>query len=354
MSWSTDGKSLLVTAGDRGRELLFQIPLTSSMTAAAPEPIKLTVDGSVTDITPAVAGSEDLFVSRTSFIENSSYTILNPNSPKEVKKVSSLSEDGSAFGLSADQVGELEWKGAHGHSIHAWEVKPSFFKKGQKYPLAYLIHGGPQGAWMDQWSTRWNAAVFAERGYVVVLPNPTGSTTYGQEFTDAIQCQWGGRTYEDIANGFEFLETIDYIDTTRAVAAGASFGGYMMNWIQGHPLGRKLKALACHDGIFDTVAAGLASEEMYFPIHDMGGNQWEERELWEKWNPSRFTQNWATPQLIIHNELDYRLTMADGLAAFNVLQMRGVESQLLTFPDVSSPIRVLLDPFICTGVRCNS
>ncbi|KAL9113362.1 MAG: hypothetical protein Q9227_002403 [Pyrenula ochraceoflavens] len=334
VNWAADGKSLLITAGDKGRECLWQIPLTSSLTASEQQPVQLTSKGAVVDFTPAAADSNKLFVSSTSFIDNSTYSIIDPAKPEDITRVSSLSEDGSVFGLSSDQVDETWWKGAHDHPIHAWVIKPSFFKNGNKYPLCFLVHGGPQSAWMDQWSTRWNACVFAEQGYTVVLPNPTGSTTYGQTFTDAIQCQWGGRTYDDLSLGFTHLSTsLPYCDTTRAVAAGASFGGYMMNWIQGQPLGRKFKALACHDGIFSTVAGGLASEEMYFPVRDMGGRQWEERELWEKWDPSRFTENWATPELVIHNDLDFRLTMAEGLAAFNVLQMKGVESRFLTFPD---------------------
>ena len=213
-------------------------------------------------------------------------------------------------------------------------VKPSFFKPGKKYPLAYLIHGGPQGAWNDQWSTRWNPAVFAEQGYIVITPNPTGSTGYGQEFTDAIRENWGGAPYEDLVRGFEYIESElgHFVDTTRAVALGASYGGYMMNWIQGHDLGRKFKALVCHDGVF-SMTSQVASDEQYFPVHDLGGPIWKNQAGFDKWDPSRFTHNWSTPQLIIHNELDYRLTIAEGLAAFNVLQMRGVDSRFLSFPD---------------------
>ena len=170
-------------------------------------------------------------------------------------------------------------------------------------------------------------------GYVTITPNPTGSTGYGKRFTDAIRKSWGGRPYEDIVKGFEYIEkNLEYVDTSRAVALGDSYGGYMMNWVQGHDLGRKFKALVTHDGVF-SMTGQLASEEQYFPIHDMGGPIWKVPENWEQWDPSRFTQNWATPHLIIHNELDYRLTIAEGLAAFNVLQMKGIDSAFLTFPD---------------------
>jgi dipeptidyl aminopeptidase/acylaminoacyl peptidase len=212
-------------------------------------------------------------------------------------------------------------------------MKPSFFKADHTCPLAYLIHGGPQGAWNDQWSTRWNPAVFAEQGYVVICPNPTGSTGYGQGFTDAIRNQWGGLPYEDLVKGFEYIESeLDFVDTSRSVALGASYGGYMMNWFQGHDLGRKFKALVCHDGVF-SMTGQLASEEQYFPLHDLGGPIWDRQEIYDKWDPSRFTKYWDTPMLVIHNERDYRLTISEGLSAFNVLQMKNIESRFLSFPD---------------------
>lgn len=175
--------------------------------------------------------------------------------------------------------------------------------------------------------------MFASQGYVVVCPNPTGSTGYGQKFVDDIQGQWGGLPYQDLANGFEYIEkNVPYIDTTRAIAAGASYGGYSINWMQGQPLGRKFKALVCHDGVF-SMSGQMASEELWFPFHDLQGKLWENPDAWARWDPSRYTQYWATPQLVIHSELDYRLTIGEGLAAFNVLQAKGIESQFLTFPD---------------------
>jgi pre-mRNA-splicing helicase BRR2 len=284
-------------------------------------------------VVPAAAKTSKLLVSSSSLVDNSIWSIIDPSHPEEVQLVSSNGRNGSAFGLSPAQVDEIWFRGAEGHPVHAWVVKPSHFKPGEKYPLAYLIHGGPQGAWNDQWSTRWNPAIYAEQGYVVIAPNPTGSTGYGQHFTDAIRGQWGGRPYEDLVKGFEYIEqNLEYVDTSRAVALGASYGGYMMNWIQGHPLGRKFKALVTHDGVF-SMTSQLASEEQYFPLHDLEGPIWKVPENWAKWDPSRFTGEWQTPHLIIHNELDYRLTIAEGLAAFNVLQMRGIDSAFLTFPD---------------------
>jgi len=268
-------------------------------------------------------------------VDNSAYYFLDTKlSSTKPELVSSNAKGGSLFGLSTKQVDELWWNGAaSGTKVHAWVVKPSGFDSKKKYPLAYLIHGGPQGAWEDAWSTRWNPAVFAEQGYVVVCPNPTGSTGYGQAFTDAIRKNWGGLPYEDLVLGFEYIEkSVDYIDTGKAVALGASYGGYMMNWIQGHPLGRKFKALVTHDGVY-SMASQMASEELYFPEHEFGGKWWKNQESWLEYDPAKFADNWATPHLIIHSDKDYRLTVAEGLAAFNVLQEKGIPSQYLTFPD---------------------
>lgn len=332
LTWSHDDSSLLIQAQDTGRGILFQLPMDNVQIATTQQLTRLTRSGYVTKVVPAAANSHKLFVTSSSLVESSIYSIIDPFAIDDVTIVSSPSHRGTPLGLSASQVDEIWWRGAV-DSVHAWVVKPSRFDPYKKYPLCYLIHGGPQSAWNDQWSTRWNPAVFAEQGYVVIAPNPTGSTGYGQPFTDAIRDSWGGRPYEDIYRGFLHIkENLDYVDTSRAVALGASYGGYMMNWIQGHDLGREFKALVTHDGVF-SMTSQLASEEQYFPLHDLRGPIWKVPENWAAWDPSRFTYNWETPHLIIHNELDYRLTIAEGLAAFNVLQMRGVDSQFLTFPD---------------------
>jgi len=330
--WAADGKSLLLQAEDTGRGCVFQLDLAMS---PSPQwrPRQLTSKGYVTDVVPAAKDSTVLFVSSNNLVDNSVYTLVDPSGESDPITVSSFTRDGSLFGLSPNQVSSLWWKGAGGHPVHAWMVRPSTFRADHKYPLAYLIHGGPQGAWNDQWSTRWNPAVFAEQGYVVICPNPTGSTGYGQAFTDAIRNEWGGLPYEDLVKGFEFIESeLQFVDTSRAVALGASYGGYMMNWFQGHDLGRKFQAMVCHDGVF-SMTAQLASDEQYFPVHDLGGPLWERQAVYDQWDPSRFTGQWETPMLVIHNELDYRLTIAEGLAAFNVLQMRSVESRFLSFSD---------------------
>jgi pre-mRNA-splicing helicase BRR2 len=327
--WSTDSKSLFSQAQDTGCGCLFQLGLSQQDSP----PRKLTSSGNFMAAVPAAAKTNKLFLSSTSFFDDSTYAILDPTAPSEALIVSSNTQGGSIIGLSPSQVEKLWWIGANNHPVHAWIFKPSFFERDQKYPLAYLIHGGPQGYWTDQWSTRWNSALYAEQGYVVICPNPTGSGGFGQDFIDAIQGEWGNLPYEDLVKGFEYIEsTLDYVDVNRAVALGASFGGYMINWIQGHDLGRRFKALVCHDGVF-SMTGQLASDIQFWWNHGMGGELWNKQEAWDKWDPSRFTKNWDTPQLVIHSELDYRSNVTEGLSAFNALQMRGVKSRFLNFPD---------------------
>ncbi|KAL2127818.1 hypothetical protein VTI74DRAFT_10119 [Chaetomium olivicolor] len=342
--WSHDSSKLYVTAEDHGRTLIFELPPSPSEAGTTlPTAIK-TPDGSVVshhllpaNFSSSSADETHLFVTTTSLIDNSCYSIAHPASDS-CKIISSQCKQGKSFGLSRSAVDSITFKSSTGdYDIHAWVVRPSTYSKDtkdkKKYPLCMLIHGGPQGAWQDSWSTRWNPAVFAEQGYVVVCPNPTGSTGYGMALENGIRGQWGGRPYEDLVMCFEWIEeNMPEVDTERAVAAGASYGGFMINWIQGHPLGRKFRALVCHDGVFSTLNQ-WNTDELFFPIHDFEGTLEENRAVYEKWDPARFIGEWATPQLIIHSELDYRLPVTEGLAAFNVLQAKKVPSKLLIFPD---------------------
>ncbi|KAI6511779.1 hypothetical protein MCOR14_008601 [Pyricularia oryzae] len=337
--WSADGKELYVVAEDAGYGKLFKFPSDPEKTKMQKlggdgVPEALTSTGTVSDVKVLTNedGSSRLFVSSSSMVDSSYFNILDPSTAKS-ELVSSLSKNGKVFGLSRSQLDGIWFQGAGDYKCHAQVVRPSDFDSNKRYPLAFLIHGGPQGAWNDSWSTRWSPAIFAEQGYVVVAPNPTGSTGYGMALQDGIKNEWGGRPYNDLVKCFEYIAAnMPYVDMDRAVALGASYGGFMINWIQGHPLGRKFKALVCHDGVFSTLNQ-YASEELFFPLHDFGGTLWENREGYEKWDPAKFTGEWATPQLIIHNELDYRLTIGEGLSAFNVLQSRGVPSRFLMFPD---------------------
>ncbi|KAK3942180.1 Alpha/Beta hydrolase protein [Diplogelasinospora grovesii] len=334
ITWSADDSTLYVTAEERARTLIFKLPADPEKAKhLLPEAIK-TADGSVNQMRLLSDDESDdkMLVTSSSLIDNSCYSVVDP-AEDTVTVVSSNSKQGKTFGLSRSSCDSITFKGAGDYNAHALVMKPSGFDKSKKYPLCFLIHGGPQGAWLDGWSTRWNPAIFAEQGYVVVAPNPTGSTGYGMALQDGITGHWGGRPYDDLVNCFVYIaDNMPYVDTDRAVALGASYGGYMINWIQGHPLGRSFKALVCHDGVFSTLNQ-WSTEELFFPIHDFQGTIYENRAGYERWDPARFVKEWDTPQLIIHSELDYRLPIVEGLSAFNVLQSKGIPSKLLMFPD---------------------
>jgi dipeptidyl aminopeptidase/acylaminoacyl peptidase len=184
---------------------------------------------------------------------------------------------------------------------------------------------------MNSWSNRWNPQVWAAQGYVVALPNPRGSTGFGQKYTDEISGDWGGRCYEDLMKGLELLESKPFIDRDRMFAAGASFGGYMMNWFQGQT--DKFKTLVTHCGVYNFDSMYATTEEVWFDEWEHGGPPWVNRESYEKYSPHRFAQNFKTPMLIIHNDLDFRVPVSEGLQLFTTLQRRGVPSKLINFPD---------------------
>lgn len=221
--------------------------------------------------------------------------------------------------------------GAGGTPMQMWLVYPPGFDPAKKWPLAFLVHGGPQGAWMNSWSNRWNPQVWAAQGYVVALPNPRGSTGFGQKYTDEISGDWGGKCYEDLMKGLEWLETKPFVDRDRMFAAGASFGGYMMNWFQGQT--DKFKTLVTHCGVYNFDSMYATTEEVWFDEWEHGGPPWVNRDSYEKYSPHRFAQNFKTPMLIIHNDLDFRVPVSEGLQLFTTLQRLGVPSKLINFPD---------------------
>lgn len=224
--WTADDKHLILAAEQHGRVLLWKVP--SSPSEAKDLPVPIFEDGVVVDA-DLLGNSTTLFVTGRSRIESSRYLTLDHES-KNIAEVSSSAKNGKAFGLTKEQHFDIWYPGSAGYDNHALCMTPSNFDKNKKYPLAFIIHGGPQGAWMDDWSTRWNPAIFAEQGYIVVCPNPTGSTGYGQAHTDAIASNWGGAPYDDLVKAFEYIEKeMPYVDIDRSVALGASYGGYMMS-----------------------------------------------------------------------------------------------------------------------------
>ncbi len=224
------------------------------------------------------------------------------------------------------------FEGAGGDEVQGFVIKPPGYEEGKKYPVLFLIHGGPQGAWHDEWHARWNYQLFAAPGYALVAINPRGSTGFGQEFTDQISGDWGGRVYEDLMKGLDHaLKTYDFLDGERVAAAGGSYGGYMVNWIAGHS--DRFKALISHAGVFDLHSMYFTTEELWFPEWEFRGTPWENPELYRKFSPSHYVQNFQTPTLVIHGALDFRVPEAQGLGMFTALQRRGVASRYVFFPD---------------------
>jgi dipeptidyl aminopeptidase/acylaminoacyl peptidase len=227
------------------------------------------------------------------------------------------------------EVESVWYTGSANARVQMWIVKPPMFDPAKHYPLVFWVHGGPQGAWMNGWSYRWNARLWAAQGYVLALPNPRGSTGFGQKFTDEISRDWGGKVFEDLMAGLSVVERLPYIDTSRTAAAGASYGGYMMNWFQGHT--DKFKTLVTHCGTYNFDNSYGATEELWFDEWDVG-IPWETPGF-DKFSPHMYAANFKTPNLIIHNERDFRIAYNDGLSLFTALQRKGIPSKLLTFPD---------------------
>jgi dipeptidyl aminopeptidase/acylaminoacyl peptidase len=220
-----------------------------------------------------------------------------------------------------------------GGEMQMWILKPPGFDPKKKWPLAFLVHGGPQGAWEDGWSNRWNPELWAAQGYVVALPNPRGSTGFGQKFVDEISGDWGGKCYDDLMAGLAYMEKQDYIDKDRMAAAGASFGGYMMDWFEGHTT--KFKTLITHCGVYNFDSMYSTTDELWFDEWEHGGKPWDKdkREAFEKFSPHRYADKFETPMLVIHNDLDFRVPVSEGMQLFNTLQRKGVPSKFINFPD---------------------
>lgn len=328
LRWAPDGESLFMAAPDVGYQRLFSMPADANEDY---QPTNYSDPGAVATFyilpdSSALVSASSLWSSRDIYIahsRNNTTWLFNSNST-----------DPELSGLGPSSVSSF-WYHGNFTTLHGWTIYPENFTNSSTYPLAFLIHGGPQGAWYNSWSTRWNPKVWADQGYVVVAINPTGSTSYGQALTDAIQNNWGSYPYDDLVKGWEYVNSssdFSYVDTGRGIAAGASYGGYMTNWIQGHPLGRQFTALVTHDGSTSTLNQ-YATDELWFMQHDFNGTLWDNRDNYERWDPIRYASEFATPQFVVHSSEDYRLPVSEGVMLFNVLQERGVESRFLNFPD---------------------
>jgi dipeptidyl aminopeptidase/acylaminoacyl peptidase len=322
IAWAPDSMSIFITAEEKSKQPIYEVSL------AAGGVRRVYAEGSSDSVEVSPDG-------RTLFFARSSLT--RPADLFSVARsggsASQLTHDNDGL-LSTIAMGEttdLWYTGAENANVQALMVKPPNFNASTKYPGLVLIHGGPQGAWNDQWSYRWNPQMFAAAGYVVMMPNPRGSTGYGQKFVEEISGDWGGKAYTDIMKGVDKLVALPYVYPDRIGAAGASYGGYMIDWILGHT--DRFKALVTHDGVYDLEAMYGSTEELWFPEWEFRGNPWDNPELYQKWSPNRFVKNFKTPTLVVHSELDFRVPVSQGMELFTALQRRGVPSRLLYFPD---------------------
>lgn len=325
--WTPDSRALIFEAEEQGRKPIWAVSINGRK---AKKVFDLAVNGEVTI-------SHDgrwLAFSHQSLSRPAEIALDDLASSAQASPISAFIQltHANKDQFSKIQMSEPEFvwfRGAEGARVQMWIVKPPNFDSGKKYPLVFWVHGGPQGAFMDSWSYRWNAQLWAAQGYVLALPNPSGSTGFGQEFVNEISHDWSGKVFEDLMNGLAYLESQSFVDTSRMAAAGASYGGYMMNWFQGHT--DKFKTLITHCGVYNFWNMYGATEEIWF-------DEWEHGIPWEtpdfdKSSPHRFAKNFKTPNLIIHNELDFRVPFNEGLSLFTTLQRKGIPSRLLTFPD---------------------
>ena len=322
-TWSPDSLNIFFTAEDRGRQSIQFIPVTGGGVRVA-----VSGDNTLDDMQFAPDGKTIVF------------TRQSGAGPPEIVKANStggLAVQLTHFNdevLAAHQLTPYEelWvEGAEKAQVQSFLVKPFGFDPGKKYPVLMLIHGGPQGAWGENWTYRWNAQVFAAAGYLVVMPNPRGSVGYGQKFVDDINGDWGGKPYDDIMAVTDKIASLRYVDKDRIAAAGGSYGGFMVDWILGHTT--RFKALVSHAGVYDLRSMAAETEELWFPKWEFSGMPWENPEAYDKWSPSHFAKEFSTPTLVVHGELDFRVPYGQGLQLFTALQLRKVPSELLVFPD---------------------
>ncbi len=322
VSVSADGKTIYTTAENMGEQPLFAVDIASGGVT------EVVGDGTVSafDIQgPTMAFSrnslktgDELF---TGGINGAPVRAISPSAGEMLPDVK--------FG----DYEQFQFKGWNGDTVHGYVVKPWNYQEGRTYPVAFLIHGGPQGSFGDGWSYRWNPQTYAGQGYAVVMVDFHGSTGYGQAFEDAISQHWGDRPLEDLQKGWKAaLSQYPFLDGDKACALGASYGGFMAYWIAGN-WQQPWKCIVAHDGVFDNRIMGYATEELWFSEWENGGTPWADPEGYEKFNPVLHVKDWSVPMLIVHSGNDFRIPVEQGIAAFTALQRKGIESKFLYFPD---------------------
>ena len=321
---SPDGNTIYFTAGDRGYENVYKVPVSGG---------------------PQQRVADNVFASNLAVAPDNTFVFVSStmSGPAEIFRgnagsVIAITRVNSELMAQAKlkPAEEVEWTGALGKKIHGFIVKPVDFDPNKKYPLIVIIHGGPQSAFNNNWGYRWNPQIFANDGYVVFQPNPRGSTGYGQQFTNEISGDWGGKPYVDIMNGVaDVLRRNSFIDRTRIGAAGASYGGYMDDWILGHNTDPRFrfKTLVSHAGVYNLTSMYGATEELWFPEWEFKGTPWTNPVMYARWSPNMFVKNFKTPTLVTAGELDFRVPYTQSLELYTALQRNGVESKLILFPD---------------------
>jgi dipeptidyl aminopeptidase/acylaminoacyl peptidase len=322
-TWAPDSTRIFFTSEDRGRTGVQVVPVAGGGVrnvitgASSVDDVQFSSDGK-TIIYSESSGSAPLEIFRANSTGGATVPLTHLND--SILASTRLSPLEELWSESPDRT-----------RIQSFILKPPGFSATRRYPVMVLIHGGPQGSWGEAWSYRWNAQVFAGAGYVVVMPNPRGSTGYGQKFIDEISADWGGKAYSDLMTVTDQVAALPYVDRDRMVAAGGSYGGYMVNWLLGHT--NRFKALISHAGVFDLRSMAGETEELWFVKAEFKGMPWDSPALYDQWSPSKFVKDFRTPTLVIHGELDYRVPVGQGLQLFTALQTQKVPSRLLLFPD---------------------
>ncbi|MGK5078971.1 prolyl oligopeptidase family serine peptidase [Janthinobacterium sp. HLX7-2] len=324
--WTPDSKGFLVSADDVGQHRLFNIDAASGKVTA------LTGKGAVGEFD--VRGNT-IVLAQANLASGAQLYTRKLDAKSETAPMQQLTKQNAAA-LADVRFGEYEqfsFAGADGATVYGHVMKPWNAKAGEKYPIAFLVHGGPQGSFGNSWSYRWNPQVYAGAGYATVFIDFHGSTGYGQKFTDSISGDWGGKPLVDLQKGLEAAtRKFAWLDRERSCALGASYGGYMMNWIAGNwPDG--FKCLVNHDGVFDTRGMAYATEELWFTEWENGGPYYDAVAKHEQFNPVNYVKNWKTPMLVVQGDLDFRIPTTQGLGTFTALQRQGIPSKLLVFPD---------------------
>jgi dipeptidyl aminopeptidase/acylaminoacyl peptidase len=320
IEWSRDGRSLLVTAGDTLEEPVFRVD------EATGKVTRLTGDGHYGNVR-SLPGGAALATMNSIAAPDDIYRI---GADGRTEKITDVNRQWLAQ-LDPITFTKFNFRGANGDTVWGWTLKPVL---NRTLPIAFLVHGGPQGSFSNSWSYRWNPRVFISPGYAAVSVDFHGSTGYGQAFTDSINRNWGGWPLEDLKLGLAYATAHDpQLDSANACALGGSYGGYMMNWIEGQ-WPERFRCIVEHDGVFDARAMAYETEELWFDEWEHGGHPYYEAPAeFERWNPANYVQNWKTPQLVITSEKDFRIPYTQGIAAFTALQRRDIPSRLLIFPD---------------------